>query len=215
MTASQPHDTDAKSGPESGATKNDRAGSAIPQNPPVESAPAGDAPAVPASSPEPMPPSLEEQLATARKEAAGNYDLYLRAVADLENYRRRAVREKDELRQFAAINLLQHLLPVLDNLQLGLTAARQQTDANAIADGVAMVLEQFKGVLSRHGLKEVNPVGEKFDPHLQESISHQPSSDVTEEHVLQVVRVGYILHGRLLRPASVILSGGPAKKEAN
>ena len=166
-------------------------------------APAGDAGA-----------ALEEQLAAAKKEAAGNYDRCVRAMADHENFRRRVAREKDELRQFASAGLLQGLLPVLDNLQLGLAAARQQTNTKSIVDGVAMVLEQFKGVLDRHGLKEVNPAGQKFDPHLHESISHQPSAGVPEEHVLQVVRTGYTLHGRLLRPASVVLSSGPPKKEA-
>jgi len=186
MTASLPQDTPDKTNPD----------------PTV----AAESPAAPAGVP------LEEQLAAAKKEAAGNYDHYLRAVADLENYRRRVTREKEELRQHAAMNLLQHLLPVLDTLQLSLAAARQQTDAKSITDGVAMVLEQFKGVLGRYGLKEVNPVGQKFDPHLHESLSHQPSSEVPEEHVLQVVRTGYTLHGRLLRAASVILSSGPAKE---
>ena len=159
--------------------------------------------------------SLEEQLAAAKKEAAGNYDRFVRAMADQENFRRRVAREKDELRQFASASLLQGLLPVLDNLQLGLAAARQQTDTKSIVDGVTMVLEQLKGVLDRHGLKEVNPAGQEFDPHLHESISHQPSGEVPEGHVLQVVRVGYTLHGRLLRPASVVLSSGPAKKETS
>jgi len=157
-------------------------------------------------------PSIKEQLATARTEAAANYDRYLRAVADLENYRRRVVREKEEQRQFAVVNLVQDLLPVLDNLQFGLTAARPQGDAKTIADGVAMVLGQLKDVLNRHGLAEVNPAGQRFDPHRHESLSHQPSATVPEEHVLQVVRAGYTLHGRLLRPASVILSIGPAKE---
>lgn len=159
--------------------------------------------------------SMEEQLAAAKKEAAGSYDRYVRAIADLENFRRRVAREKEELRQFASANLLQSLLPVLDNLQLGIAAARQQTDTKTIVDGVTMVLEQLKGVLSSHGLKEVNPVGQKFDPHQHESISHQPSPEVPEEHVLHVVRVGYSLNGRLLRPASVVLSSGPKKKEAS
>ena len=75
-----------------------------------------------------------------------------------------------------------------------------------------MVLEQLKGVLERHGLKEVNPAGQKFDPHLHESLAHQPDSKVPEEHVVQVVRIGYTLNGRLLRPAAVVLSGGPAKE---
>lgn len=159
------------------------------------------------------PPSAEEQLAAAKKEAAGHYDRYLRAMADLENYRRRVIREKEELRLFAVSSLLLDLLPVLDNLHLGLGAARQQTEAKAVAYGVTLALEQFRGVLVRHGLKEINPEGEKFDPHLHESISHQASAEMPEEHVLQVVRVGYMLNGRLLRPASVVLSSGPAEKE--
>jgi molecular chaperone GrpE len=202
MTTSRSQDVPAKSGQDSAA--------AGPAGGPAETTVVGTAGAAPA--PELAKPSMEEQLAAAKKEAAGNYDRYLRAVADLENFRRRVTREKEELRQFAAVNLLQHLLPVLDNLQLGLAAARQQTDAKTIADGVAMVLELFKDVLGRHGLKEVNPTGQRFDPHLHESLSHQPSPEVPEEHVLQVVRVGYTLHGRSLRPASVILSSGPAKE---
>jgi molecular chaperone GrpE len=159
--------------------------------------------------------SLEEQLAAAKKEAAGNYDHYVRAIADLENFRRRVAREKEELRLFASSSLLQGLLPVLDNLQLGVAAARQQNDPKTIVDGVAMVLEQLKGLLDRHGLKEVNPVGQKFDPHQHEAIAHHPSADIQEEHVMQVVRTGYSLNGRLLRPASVVVSSGPAQKEAS
>jgi molecular chaperone GrpE len=162
--------------------------------------------------PEAPPPPLEEQLAGAKREAAAIYDRYLRAVADLENYRRRVAREKDELRLFGATGMVQSLLPVLDNLQLALTAARQQTDAKAIADGVAMVLEQLKRTLENHGLKEVNPAGQPFDPHLHESIAHQPDAKVPEEHVLQVVRTGYTLNGRLLRAAAVVVSSGPAKE---
>jgi molecular chaperone GrpE len=174
-------------------------------------APAAAGPAVPplASA------TLEEQLAAAKKEAAGNYDRYVRARADLENFRRRVAREKEELRQFASASLLEGLLPILGNLQLGLAAARQQTDPKTVVDGVAMVLEQLKGVLERHGLKEVNPTGQKFDPHLHEAISHLANPEVPEEHVLQVVRTGYTLHGRLLQPASVVVSSGPPKKEAN
>ena len=198
MTESQPPNPPDKSGPEPGA-------------PPVDPP---EAVTIPGGSGAEAPLS-EDPLAAAKREAAVNYDRYLRAVADLENYRRRATREKDELRQFATVNLLQGILPVLDNLQLGLAAARQQTDATTIANGLAMVLEQLKSVLDQHGLKEINPVGQKFDPHRHESISHQPSPAVKEEHVLQVVRIGYTLHGRLLRPASVVLSSGPAKKEAS
>ncbi|HZL46207.1 MAG TPA: nucleotide exchange factor GrpE [Opitutaceae bacterium] len=209
MSESETQSPPTPPGPEPAAAKNPSAGATGDQ--PAGKATAGDGSAAVA----PAGAALEEQLATAKKEAAGNYDHYLRALADLENFRRRAIREKEELRQFASVNLLQSLLPILDNLQLGLAAARQQTDTKTVVDGVAMVLEQLKGVLLHHGLKEVNPVGQKFDPHLHESISHQASPDVPEEHVLQVVRIGYTLHGRLLRAASVVLSSGPAKKEAS
>jgi molecular chaperone GrpE len=157
---------------------------------------------------------LGEQVAAAKKEAAANHDRYVRAVADLENFRRRTVREKEELRLFAASRLLEDLLPALDNLGLGLAAAKQpNADLKALAGGVELVQQQLKGALAAHGLKEINPLGEPFDPHQHEAISHQPSEDVEPEHILAVVRTGYVLNGRLLRPASVIVSSGKPVKE--
>jgi len=167
--------------------------------------------AAPAVAPVAAIPGPDELLATAKKEAAANYDRYMRAVADLENFRKRTVREKDELRQFATANVMEDIIPILDNLSLGLAAARQQTDVKAIVDGIGHVLEQFKGTLGRHGLKEINPQSQPFDHNLHDCISHQPSPDIPEEMVSQVVRLGYSLNGRLLRPASVVVSSGPAK----
>ena len=167
-------------------------------------------PAAPA--PAPTGPTLEEQLAAAKKEAIAGQERYLRAVADLENYRKRMLREKDELRQYAAANVVEDIIPILDNLSLGMAAAKQQNDVKAIVDGVGHVLEQFKSTLGRHGLKEVNPVDQPFDHNLHESIAHQPSPTVPAENVMQVVRMGYTLNGRLLRPASVIVSSGVAKE---
>jgi len=159
--------------------------------------------------------SLAEQLAAAKKEAADNYDRFLRTTADLENFRRRTVREKEELRQFAISRVLEDLLPALDNLALGLAATKQPgADLKALSGGVELVLGQLKGALAQHGLKEIIPtVGQAFDPHQHESLSHQPSAEVPAGHVLNLVRPGYALNGRLLRPASVVLSGGSEKKE--
>lgn len=163
----------------------------------------------------PGAPDPAEQVAAAKKEAAANHDRYVRAVADLENFRRRTVREKEELRLFAASRLLEDLLPALDNLALGLAAAKQpNADLKALAGGVELVQQQLKGALAAHGLKEINPLGEAFDPHQHEAISHQPSPDVEAEHVLTVVRTGYVLNGRLLRPASVVVSSGKPVKGA-
>lgn len=151
-------------------------------------------------------------LAAAKAEAAANYDRYLRAVADMDNFRRRTVREKDELRTTATGRVLEDIFPVLDNLALAINAAKQpNADLKSLIGGIEMVLTQLKSGLSAHGLKEINPVGQAFDPHQHESISHQPSKDVKEEHVLTVVRTGYSLGGRLLRPAAVVVSSGPEK----
>jgi molecular chaperone GrpE len=173
---------------------------------------AGEDPA-PEQDPGAAPPP--DAVAVAKKEASDNHDRYLRAVADLENFRRRTVREKEELRLFAASRLLEDLLPALDNLALGLAAARQpKADLKGLANGVELVQQQLKSALAAHGLKEINPVGETFDPHQHEAISHQPSADVGAGNVLSVVRTGYILNGRLLRPASVIVSSGKPVEEA-
>jgi molecular chaperone GrpE len=167
---------------------------------------------VPATEAAPVMPGLEEQLAAAKVEAAAHYDRYMRAMADHDNFRKRTAREKDELRQYAAGRVLEDLLPVLDNLGLGLAAAKQPAaEVKALAGGVEMVLAQLKTALANHGLNEINPAGQPFDAHQHEAISQQPSAEAPEGTVLTVVRTGYALNGRLLRPASVVVSSGPAK----
>ena len=169
--------------------------------------PVAPAPAAPESA---ASADLAAQLATAKKEAADNYDRFMRTAADLENLRKRTLREKEELRLYSASRVLEDLLPVMDNLALGLTAAKQpNADLKTLTGGVDMVLTQFKSALGNHGLKEIHPAGQPFDPHQHEALSHAPSPDVKAEHVLNVIRTGYSLNGRLLRPASVIVSSGP------
>lgn len=178
---------------------------------PVQPAPApAAAPATPETPP--AKPGLEEQLAAAKAEASSNYDRYMRAMADLDNFRKRTAREKDELRQYAAGRVLEDLLPVLDNLGLGLAAAKQPgAEVMTLVGGVEMVLGQLKSALGNHGLAEINPAGQPFDAHQHEALSQQPSAEVPEGNVVTVVRVGYSLNGRLLRPAAVVVSSGPAK----
>jgi molecular chaperone GrpE len=155
---------------------------------------------------------VSAQLAAAKAESAANYDKYVRSVADLENFRRRTMREKDELRTTATGRVLEDIFPVLDTLAMAVSAAKQpKADVKTLVGGVEMVLTQMKTALGNHGLKEISPVGQPFDPHQHEAISHQPSKDVKEEHVLNVVRTGYSLNGRLLRPAAVVVSSGPDK----
>jgi molecular chaperone GrpE len=156
---------------------------------------------------------LAAQLEAAKAEAAANYDKFMRTAADLENFRRRTVREKDDLRATATGRVLEDIFPVMDTLAMAINAAKQpNADVKSLVGGVEMVLAQLKTALANHGLKEINPANQAFDPHQHEAISHQPSKDVKEEHVLNVVRTGYSLNGRLLRPASVVVSSGPAKE---
>jgi len=154
---------------------------------------------------------VAEQLAAAQKSLAEAQDRYLRLAADMENLRRRTVREKDEIRLYAAGRLLEDMLPVLDSLGLGLTAAKApNADLMGLVSGMTMVADQLKNVLGQHGLKEINPAKEVFDPNQHEAIASQPHAEIAEGSVIQVVRIGYSLNGRVLRPASVIVSSGPA-----
>lgn len=131
----------------------------------------------------------------------------IRQAADLENFRKRAQREKDEARQFANQGLLEKLLPVLDNFEMALAAA---SDADpAIRDGVQMIYDQLLGVLKESGVEPVEAVGEPFDPNLHEAISQQHTDEAAEGTVLQQVQRGYKLNDRLVRPARVIVSAAP------
>lgn len=162
---------------------------------------------------QPQAPDLAAELAAAKAEAAANYEKFLRTAADLENFRRRTVREKDDLRTTATGRVLEDIFPVLDTLGMAIAAAKQpKADLKSLTGGVEMVLTQLKTALANHGLKEINPAGQPFDPHQHEAISKQASNEVKDEHVLTVVRTGYSLNGRLLRPASVVVSSGPEKK---
>ena len=153
--------------------------------------------------------SLQKELAAAQDESRQNHERYLRAVADWENYRRRVAREKDELRQHVVSGLVEEFLPVLDNLDLGLQTAANHPEAASVAQGFQMVADQIRGILERNGVSAIDPVGEAFDPHQHESLSQQPHPEVPEGNVVQVIRKGYKLNTRLLRPASVMVSSGP------
>ncbi|MBK1875538.1 nucleotide exchange factor GrpE [Pelagicoccus mobilis] len=162
---------------------------------------------------EPKELTIEEQLEAAKKEASDNYNNYLRAVADLDTYRRRVMREKDDLKQYAISGLLEDFLPVYDNLGLGLMSAEQTSDPKIVVQGIQMVMTQFKTLLEDNGIAEVAPgKGDDFDPNVAEAFQTQPSDEVEEGKVLTLMRKGFTLNGRLVRPANVVVSGGPAKE---
>jgi len=158
-------------------------------------------------------PTMDELLDRSRKEKEDLYQKVVRAAADFENFRKRSLREKEELRKYAISGLIEDLLPALDNLELGLMAADNHPEAKAVSDGFRMVAQQLTGILQNNGLECVDPAGEDFDPNFHESVGFQPSDEVPDHKVIQVVRKGYTLNGRILRAANVIVSSGPAASE--
>ena len=138
-------------------------------------------------------------------------DLAMRTAADFDNYRKRAAREKEDAIRYANSSLLEGLLPVVDNFELGLDAARSAPDASAILQGLDMVSRQLRDFLANSGLEEIKTEGAEFDPNVMEAVGHEPDDKTAENRVLRQTRRGYKLRDRLLRPASVIVSKGPAK----
>jgi molecular chaperone GrpE len=158
-------------------------------------------------------PKLSE-LEQAQLEASEMKTRYLRSVADLENYRKRMMREKSDILRSAAAGVIESLLPVLDNMKLGLQAAENHPEAKDVTLGFKMVDSQFKKTLADQGLEELLPDGEVFDPNFHECIAQQPSEEVPEDHVISTTRAGYRLNDRLIRAPSVIISSGPNKEDA-
>lgn len=148
------------------------------------------------------------ELDKVREEAAKNKDLYLRAVADLDTYRRKVQREKTELAKFALQPLIEELLPSIDHLDMAIEAAKNSDDSKNILMGVEMVSSQIKKVFANFGVEEIKAEGRDFDPNTSECVSHEPSENVPENGVIKVVRRGYMFNGRLLRPAAVVVSSG-------
>lgn len=156
-----------------------------------------------------------ERLAAAEAEAARLKDEYLRALAETENVRRRAARDRQEAGQYAITAFARDLLSVADNLQRALAsvdaAARAADPAlAALTDGVAMTEKELLTVFERYGVKPIAAEGQPFDPHIHEALYEVPNSEVPAGTVMQVAQSGYMLHDRTLRPARVgIAKGGP------
>ena len=135
-------------------------------------------------------------------------DAALRARADLDNYRKRVAREKEDAIRYANNSLLESLLPILDNFELGIDAARNASEVKGIIQGLEMVRKQLEDFLRDHGVEIVNAVGNPFDPNIHEAVAHEPSPDVAEGDVVRQLRKGFKLKDRLIRPASVVVSKG-------
>jgi len=152
---------------------------------------------------------LLEKLQEAEKKAAENYDKYVRAVADFENYKKRAVRDKAEAIKYGNEDVLRDLLPIIDNMERALEHARTSDDFDAFKKGLKLLQEQFFCCLQKHGVEQIPAIGKDFDPHVHEAMMQVESDRHGDSQVVGELEKGYLLQGRLLRPAKVSVCKRP------
>ena len=166
------------------------------------------------ATPEACCQALTEQLNAAQAEALENRDHYLRARADLDNFRKRAQREKEDLLKFSNETILRELLPVIDNLERALQHAAVDGE-KGLLQGVELTLGQFSKVLEKFNVVAIAAVGELFDPARHEAMGQIESTEQPPNTVVQLLQKGYLLNDRLLRPAMVLIAKAPAPSVAS
>lgn len=167
-----------------------------------DATPATETADAPAAQPEPAADPLE----TARAEAAQLKDQLLRKIAEFENFKRRTREEKDILMKYGAEGILLDLLPVIDDFERSIAAAKDHSDAEAIAKGVEIIYGKLMRVLENRGLRPMNAAGTPFDVDYHDALLQVPSADAEPGTVLDVVEKGYLLHDKVIRHAKVTVS---------
>ncbi len=152
---------------------------------------------------------LQAALEDAQQKAQENWEGLLRTRAELENQRKRSAREVENALKFGSERLVSEFLPVKDSLELGLSASEQAADLESLKEGMTLTLKLLDSALDKCSVKELNPVGEKFDPQFHQAMTMQEAPETEPGTVLSVVQKGYLLHDRLLRPAMVIVAKSP------
>lgn len=157
--------------------------------------------------------NLEHALDAARAEAAGHLETAQRLQAEFENYRRRVTRDQADLVARAGKRIVEELIPVLDDLERAIDHTTAGGDLEQLLTGVEMVHKQVLDVFGREGVKVIDPFGDEFDPQVHQAVGQREDVDVPDNTVVEVFQKGYLLGGRVIRPAMVIVSsGGPARK---
>ncbi|MDR2396305.1 MAG: nucleotide exchange factor GrpE [Puniceicoccales bacterium] len=157
---------------------------------------------------------LKAKLAELEQRCNDLQDQFLRARADLDNARKRFIRDKEGLRLSTIQSVLGEIINVFDAFQIGLINAEQSGLSADVANGLQMILQQFKVSLDKLGVASIEPKGEPFNPHLHEAVSTCHNDSVLEGYVVHTVRNGYCLGDKLLRPASVVVSKGKMPEES-
>ena len=147
------------------------------------------------------------------KEAEITFDKFLRACADLENYKKRAEKEKSEFINFSNEKFIKDVLPVVDNLERAIDHIEDESDLAAVKDGIKLVLDNLLAVLKKFGVEATSAMGEKFDPTRHEAISQEEILNSDTGTIIKEFHKGYYLNGRLLRPAMVVIAKAPEKSQ--
>lgn len=155
---------------------------------------------------------LKKRLEEKEKEAQENYDRFLRMAAELENYKKRAAKEKEEYIKYAHEDLMRAILPFVDNLERAVNHAEKVVDSGVLVEGVRLTLQQLLSTLNKFGLSTFDSVGQPFDPTRHEAMLVVETDQYEPNHVVEEFQKGYFLHDRLLRPAMVSVSK-PLSKE--
>ena len=153
-------------------------------------------------------PSEAGQLSAKEEELKALNDKYLRLAAEFDNYKRLAQRDQRDQIRFGNEQLLRELLPVVDNLERAIKAAKGAKSAEGLVQGVDLTLKQLQGVLGKFGVQSIPTMGQPFDPSGHQAVATVPSSQVPDQHVVEEFQRGYRLHDRILRPAMVTVSSG-------
>lgn len=152
-------------------------------------------------------PAADSRYDELAKQADEAQQRYLRAQADFDNFRRRTMKEKEELGQYASMKLLGQLLPIVDNFERAIAAASSNSDYDSLVKGVDMIFRQLSQTLDAEGLKPIESVGEPFNPEFHQAIMTVESDEYEEGIVVEEVQKGYMLKEKVLRPAMVKVSG--------
>lgn len=153
--------------------------------------------------------SVEAALAAANEDLAKHRDAMLRMQAEMENLRKRLMRDVEKSRKFALERIMKDLLQVRDSMERGLEVTDESATVESLREGQQLTLKMLAKVMQEHGLEVIDPLGQPFDPELHEAMTVMPSAEVAEDTVLEVLQKGFRLHERLLRPAMVVVSRKP------
>jgi molecular chaperone GrpE len=153
---------------------------------------------------------LQLALAAKAEELAALNDKYLRLAAEFDNYKRLAQRDQRDQIRFGNEHLLKELLPVVDNLERAIKSSREGASSDALIQGVDLTLKQLTGALARFSVVPVETIGRPFDPATHQAVTSVASDSIPKQHVVDEFQRGYLLHDRILRPAMVSVSSGPA-----